>query len=168
MVDALRLSFLGWVQPGGETVAPNPRAGVTEESAWSMERGFVTSLSLGWGVNPTEKGQPHMAFHALEVAERINLAVAPLARVIAQHDADLARQIRKAATSIPANLAEGRRRVGKDRLHLFRIADGSAAEVMHHLKTAAARGFIGAEPIAEALTLLDRELAMTWRLTHPR
>ncbi len=109
-----------------------------------------------------------MAFDALVVALEINRTVAPLARVIAHHDADLARQVRKATMSISANLAEGRRRAGKDRLHLFRVADGSAAEVKVHLEEAQAWGFVEGKSLVDALSLLDRELAMTWRLTHPR
>ena len=115
---------------------------------------------------PTKKGQTRMAFDALDVALEINRLVAPLARDIALHDPDMARQIRKAAQSITANLAEGRKRIGRDRLHLFRIADGSAAEVKVTLDVAEAWGFIGAAALAEPLALLDRELAMTWRLTH--
>jgi four helix bundle protein len=109
-----------------------------------------------------------MAFDALEVALQINRLVAPLTREIGQHDPDMARQIRKAAQSIPANLAEGRKRVGRDRLHHFRVAAGSAAEVKLHLESAEAWSFIGVAALEQPLELLDRELAMTWRLTHPR
>jgi four helix bundle protein len=99
---------------------------------------------------------------------QINRVVAPLTRQITQHDPDLAKQIRRAAQSIPANLAEGRRRVGRDRLHFFRVAAGSAGEVKRHLLMAEAWCSISAEALGEPLALLDRELAMTWRLTHPR
>ena len=109
-----------------------------------------------------------MAFDALEVALEINQHVAPLAQEIRQHDPDMARQLRKAAQSIPANLAEGRKRVGRDRMHLFRVANGSAAEVKVTLQSAQAWSFVGADALDETLELLDRELAMTWRLTHPR
>ena len=119
-------------------------------------------------MNPTKKGPTHMAFDALVVALDINRTVAPLTREIAQHDPDLARQIRKAAQSIPSNLAEGRRRVGRDRLHHFRVAAGSAGEVKTHLELAESWSFISVAALAEPLELLDRELAMTWRLTHPR
>ena len=80
----------------------------------------------------------------------------------------MARQIRKAAQSIPANLAEGRKRVGRDRLHLFRVANGSAAEVKVTLQSAEAWGFVGVAALTKPLELLDRVLAMTWRLTQPR
>ena len=46
------------------------------------------------------------------------------------HDGDLARQIRRAALSVPANLAKGRRRTGRDRGYHWRIAAGSAEEVL--------------------------------------
>ena len=109
-----------------------------------------------------------MRFDALDVAVEINRAVAAPVAKIAQHDADLARQIRRAAPSIPLNIAEAHRRVGKDRLHLFRIAAGSTAEVRAALQVALAWGHVAAGAIVEVLELLDREQAMLWRLVHPR
>ena len=72
----------------------------------------LSRLGPARGETQTEKGQPPMAFDALTVALQINQHVAPLAQEIRQHDPDMARQIRRAAQSIPANLAEGRKRVG--------------------------------------------------------
>ena len=109
-----------------------------------------------------------MAFDALEVALEINRTVAPLARAIRLHDHKLAEQIRSATQSISSNLAKGRRRVGRDRLHFFRIASGSNNEVRLHLLEAEAWGLVSGESLHGALELLDREAAMTWRLTHPR
>ncbi len=107
-----------------------------------------------------------MSFHALDVALEIVTEITPLIAPIARHDPDLARQIRRALPSAALNLAEGRRRVGRDRFHHFRIADGSNDEVRIALRIATASGSI---PRAEAaFELLDREAAMLWRLTHPR
>jgi len=75
---------------------------------------------------------------------------------------------RRAASSIVHNVSEGRRRVGKDRLHQWRIAAGSAAELRSAIQAAVAWGWLGEEDVAEALELIDRELAMLWRLTNPR
>jgi four helix bundle protein len=74
--------------------------------------------------------------------------------------------MRRAASSVALNLAEGNRRTGQDRLQFFRIAAGSAAEVRAALEVALAWGYIDAAPLAE--TELDRVLAMVWRLTHRR
>jgi four helix bundle protein len=81
-------------------------------------------------------------------------------------DRALSEQIRRAASSIGLNLAEGRRRAGADRLHAWRIAAGSAEEVRAALRVAVAWGDLQVAEVSEALLLLDRLLAMLWRLTH--
>ena len=109
-----------------------------------------------------------MSFHALDVALEIVAEVTPLIAPIAHHDPDLARQIRRALPSAPMNLAEGRRRIGRDRLHHFRVADGSNDEVRIGLRIATGSGFVARDRTEPALELLDREAAMCWRLTHPK
>jgi four helix bundle protein len=59
---------------------------------------------------------------------------------------------------VPLNLAEGRRRVGKDRLHHFRIAAGSADELRVALLVARAWGDLGAGDVRQAFALLDRRM----------
>ncbi|MBI4705024.1 MAG: four helix bundle protein [Deltaproteobacteria bacterium] len=109
-----------------------------------------------------------MAFDALEVAVELAVALrAPLA-VLRQHDRGLEEQAKQAVNSVALCLDEGRRRAGKDRLHLFRVAAGSAAEVRTALRLAEAWGYLGPEALAPAYALLDRELAMLWRLAPPR
>jgi four helix bundle protein len=66
------------------------------------------------------------------------------------------------------NILEGQRRAGRDRLHCYRIAAGSAAEVRGALTVATAWGYLTDEALAETRTLIDRELALLWRLTHAR
>ena len=85
---------------------------------------------------------------------------------IRAHDAELATQLRKAAASVPLNLAEGNRRVGRDKLNRFRIAAGSADEVRACLLVAEAWGYVTPGDIKDALELIDRLLAILWTITH--
>ena len=105
-------------------------------------------------------------FEAYEVALEMVSALRPSVEALARRDRDLADQVRGAAASVVLNLTEGARRAGKDRLHFFRISAGSAAEVRAALKVAQAWGQLGS--MAEVESLLDRVLAMLWRLTHGR
>ncbi len=76
----------------------------------------------------------------------------------------LADQVIRAAASVPANLAEGQGRRGRDRRHFYRIAHGSAREVDSHLRLLAAAGAVDPAGTAGVLVLLDRVRALTWRL----
>ena len=87
---------------------------------------------------------------------------------IARHDRALAQQLRNAGSSVHLNLAEGNHRVGRDRMHFFRIAAGSAAEVRAVLEVAIAWQYIDEESAAETLRYVDRELGLLWGLTHRR
>ena len=78
----------------------------------------------------------------------------------------MATQLERAASSIAANVSEGRRRAGKDRLYHFRVAAGSADETRTHLLVAHAWGFLEAAEITESLVLIDRILAMLYRLSR--
>ncbi|MEW6747072.1 MAG: four helix bundle protein [Planctomycetota bacterium] len=112
-----------------------------------------------------------MRFDVLEISlEVVRCLCHPLGRV-RKSDPKLYDQIRRAASSVPLNIAEGSRRNGKDRLQLYRIAAGSAEELRtalprNHLRGALAWGELDPPAIAEPLALLDRVLAMLWRLTH--
>ena len=105
-------------------------------------------------------------FVALEVALEIVRQLKGVVGVLRTQDADLARQLVRAASSIAANLAEGRGRVGKDRIHLFRVAAGSALETQTHVRVALAWGYVECPEVEAALGLLDRELGLLWGLTH--
>jgi len=105
-------------------------------------------------------------FDAYEVSVELISALRDVVAVVARHDPDLARQLRRAATSVPLNVAEGNRRAGRDRLHLFRVADGSAREVVAGLEAAAAWGYLDAAAVSPAFALADRVAAMLWKLTH--
>ncbi len=80
----------------------------------------------------------------------------------------LARQIEDAASSVSLNLGEGQRRQGKDRLHHYRVAAGSADEVRCGLRVAEAWGYVAMADIEKCLQVLDRLLGMLWSLTQGR
>jgi four helix bundle protein len=80
----------------------------------------------------------------------------------------IADQVIRSASSVPANLAEGCGRTGRDRTHHWRIAYASAKEVDSHLTLLVSAGAIAGSRADRALQLLDSVRAQTWRLLHPR
>jgi four helix bundle protein len=79
----------------------------------------------------------------------------------------IADQVVRSASSVPANLAEGHGRSGRDRVHFWRIAYASAKEVDSHLRLLASAGAIDQTEADRALEILDQVRAMTWRLLNP-
>lgn len=73
----------------------------------------------------------------------------------------LVNQLRRAAVSIPSNIAEGSaRHHSKDFIHFLRIADGSAAEVETQLIIASRLGFIESDDeLISELVMIRRMLA---------
>ena len=82
--------------------------------------------------------------------------VGPAAASIARHDADLARQLRRALTSVHLNIAEGMDADGRNRHSRFRTALGSTNEC------------IAALDAADALGYLAHDAAMHDKLQHVR
>jgi len=80
----------------------------------------------------------------------------------------LADQVIRSASSVPANLTEGHGRVGRDRVHHWRIAYASAKEVDTHLRLLTQAGAIDKVRAATAINLFDQVRAMTWRLINPK
>ena len=77
-------------------------------------------------------------------------------------------QVLRSASSVPANLAEGHGRSGRDRQHFWRIAYASAKEVDSHLRLLAATGAVDPAAVKSALDGFDQVRAMIWRLLNPR
>ena len=107
-----------------------------------------------------------MSFVALDLSLELVRTLAPLCKRLARHDPKLVDQVKRAATSIANNIAEGAGRVGRDRRHLARVAYASAAEVAASLRVAVAWGYIADDDIAPALAQLDRVRALTWGLAR--
>jgi len=79
----------------------------------------------------------------------------------------IADQVIRSASSVPANLAEGHGRFGRDRMHHWRIAYASAKEVDCHLRLLTGAHAVNRDRADHALRLFDEVRAMTWRLLHP-
>jgi four helix bundle protein len=80
----------------------------------------------------------------------------------------IADQVIRSARSVPANLAEGHGRSGRDRVHFWRIAYASAKEADSHLRLLARAGAINSGGAEKALENFDQVRAMTWRLLNPK
>ncbi len=76
----------------------------------------------------------------------------------------LSDQVVRAAASVPANIAEGEGRSGRDRSYHWRVAYGSAKELDVHLQLLLASGSVDAARTRRALALLDEVRAMLWRM----
>ena len=107
-----------------------------------------------------------MTFDALEVSLQLIEALVPVVDKIKAEDASEASQIRRAASSVPHNLEEGRQRKGRDRTNHYRYAAGSAAEIRGALRVSLAWGWISPAEVAPSMALLDRLCAMLYRLAR--
>ena len=105
-----------------------------------------------------------MALRILDTAIEVVRSMRTTVNVVAQHDADLARQLRRALTSIPLNIAEGEGRKNGHGRQRFETAMASANEVHACLRTADALGYVevddamldALDKIARTLRLLSR------------
>jgi four helix bundle protein len=84
--------------------------------------------------------------------------------LIERSDRGLADQLRRAASSVVLNLAEGQRSAKGNRHKHYAIAHGSANEVKAALELARAWGWI--ENAGSAPEILDHLLRLLWGLTH--
>ena len=115
---------------------------------------------------PNEKHASRSRFIVLERAYELIREVRGLHQKVRARDADEARQLKRAASGIVRNLGEGRRRRGQDRVHLWRVAAGSADEVQQSLRASEAWGYVTEREIANAVAKTDEILAMLWKLTE--
>jgi len=127
----------------------------------------------GWGEcmnNPEvtmHDAQQSTGFNALDKATTAaGIAISLVMRVPAPLKG-LADQVVRAASSVPANLAEGAGRSGRDRMYHYRIAYGSVKEVDTHLRLLIGARAINKAQTVTALQLFDDVRAITWRLLNP-
>jgi four helix bundle protein len=87
----------------------------------------------------------------------------PVIGSIQEHDADLARQLRRASSSVVLNIAEGSYARGGNRAALYQVALGSAKETRACLDVALGLGYIDAVD-AELIAGLSSVCAVLYRL----
>jgi four helix bundle protein len=127
---------------------------------------------FGEGMNDPEVTMSHartdtnLAAHS-RALEAAGIAIKLVMRVPAPLKS-IADQAIRSASSVPANLAEGHGRSGRDRQHFWRIAYASAKEVDSHLRLLVQAGAVDGPRAEAALETFDEVRAMTWRLLHPK
>jgi len=115
---------------------------------------------------PDARPTPDLVAHS-KALEAAGTAIRLVMRVPAPLK-PIAEQAIRAAASVPANLAEGAGRCGRDRQHFWRIAYASAREPDSHLRLLAAAGGIDAARAERVRTRFDDVRALTWRLLNPK
>lgn len=93
-------------------------------------------------------------------------SLAELALRIGRQDADLARQLRRAAPSIALNMAEGECALGGNRRARFDSSMGSAKESIACLETAVAMKYLEPADIVVPLDGLGRIIATLTKLNR--
>lgn len=99
-------------------------------------------------------GKPHEQLEAWKVAMHLVKSIYQLtAGFPAEERFGLSQQMRRAAVSIPSNLAEGAARNGtREYAHFIGIARGSLAELETQLKISAMLGFVAEDHTAFELS----------------
>ncbi|MEZ4399832.1 MAG: four helix bundle protein [Kofleriaceae bacterium] len=90
----------------------------------------------------------------------------PLVAEINRSSPGLGDQLRRAATSVALNLAEGTRRIGADKRRVYRIAAAEAQELKAALAVAVAWGYLDDSATTSAMELAERVGATTYRLAR--
>ena len=123
------------------------------------------------GMNEPEVTMPDAPIHHTLIAHDTALAAAGAAiRLVRRVPApvkSIADQVIRSASSVPANLAEGHGRFGRDRQHHWRIAYASDKEVDSHLRLLLSAGAVNPSLADQSLESFDQVRAMTWRLLNP-
>jgi len=127
---------------------------------------------LGEGMNDPEVTMSNALANANLVAHEMALAAAgdaiSLVLRVPAPLKSIADQVIRSASSVPANIAEGNGRSGRDRVHFWRIAYASAKEVDSHLRLLQRAGVVNSGKAERVLENLDQVRAMTWRLINPK
>jgi four helix bundle protein len=110
--------------------------------------------------NPSPTHQP---FRPIELSLRAIRALRPAVLKIRKHDRNLADQLRRSLTAVPANLGEGQYRTAGNRRLAYRTAAGEASEPRLHCLTALAWGYVDEREVTDGIEHLDHILAILWK-----
>ena len=105
-------------------------------------------------------------FQAIDLGLEVIRGLRGVLPRVRRRSVDLADQVDRASASVVLNLGEGQRRVGRDRLHHYRTAAGSADEVRCALWVAEAMGCLTRKDTQSVLALIDRVCALLWTITQ--
>ena len=107
-----------------------------------------------------------MAFQVEALSIELIEALRPIVPRIKRHDRSLADQLARAASSISLNIAESNYSdPGNRKARLFTAA-GSANETRAALRVAVAWGYVLPREAEAARALVERAVAMLWKLTR--
>jgi four helix bundle protein len=93
-------------------------------------------------------------------------ALSPIVPKVQRRDRSLADQLKRAASSVALNIAEGELLDAGNKRARFFTAAGSANESLAALRIAVAWGYLSAADGERAAGLLKRIIQMLWKLTH--
>ena len=159
---------------------PAPRYRLAKEEAGSAERG---ASSQGRGDSrypllaprsgPAPHSSPAKSFTDLEVWQKAHAFVLDVYRLTGSFPADerfgLASQFRRAAVSIPANIAEGFRKYGMaDKARFFNTAEGSLEECRYYCILAQDLGYGETDNLKDSLEAMAGQLASYIRKLRER
>ena len=154
-VQDARRSAHGFAALRGLTAAPGPGPALR-----AMAVGGASASRKGRG---RVRGETNM-LRIHDVMLEAIVVMRPVLPSIERHDRDLASQLRRAASSVALNVAEGSGSAGGVRLQRYRTALGSAREVWSCLRVAQAAGYVAELP-ASLPSLMNRIIGTLVRVT---
>jgi four helix bundle protein len=107
-----------------------------------------------------------MALQVAEMSFELISAIRPVIERIRRRDRSLADQLVRAASSVALNIAEADKSDPGNQRARFFTAAGSANETAAALRVALAWGYVGAAEVEAASALVQRVLAMLWKLSR--
>jgi four helix bundle protein len=102
----------------------------------------------------------------LNVSMEMIMSLRPLVAMIAKHDSSLSDQVTRSGSRAALALGEGIYSRKGNQPARFQEALASAGETRTALGVAIAWGYVTSAQAQSTLELIDRVVAMTWKLTH--